>query len=110
MVTYEEDIQEAIKIILMTQKGERVMRPDFGCNMHDYVFSIPDYTTLNLMESEIRQALINWEPRIEEVDVNIHVDGEEANKLWINIDYVVRRTNNPFNLVYPFYLNEGIGR
>lgn len=105
---YEEDIQEAIHLIIMTRKGERIMRPEFGCGIHQYAFSTIDYTTLKLMESEVREALIMWEPRIINIEVTIVKDKSNAGQLNILIGYIVRTTNNPYNLVYPYYLNEGI--
>lgn len=107
-VSLEEDIEQAIRIILMTRKGERVMRPDFGCDIHDFAFDTMDYTTLVQMEQTVRQALMIWEPRITDVDVKIQ-DEREDGLLLIGISYVVRSTNNPFNLVYPYYINEGMG-
>lgn len=108
-VSLEEDIRQAVYIILMTRKGERVMRPDFGCNIHDYAFGTRDYTTLVQMEQAVREALIMWEPRIIQVEVKINDEQEEEGLLLIEISYVVRSTNNPFNLVYPYYINEGMG-
>lgn len=108
-VSLEEDIMQAIPIILMTRKGERVMRPDFGCNIHDYSFGTMDYTTLVQMENAVRDALIRWEPRIKDIEVHIDDSQEQAGTLYIEINYLVRSTNNPFNLVYPYYVNEGMG-
>ncbi len=106
---YEEDIQEAIHIILMTRKGERMMEPEFGCGVWDYVFETMDVSSLSRMEQEIRQALIRWEPRIRDIQVRaVPAAGSDA-KLNIHIDYIVRSTNNPYNLVYPYYMNEGFG-
>lgn len=104
---YEEDIQQAIYLILMTRKGERVMRPEFGCGIHDFSFASMDFSTLSQMEDSIREALILWEPRIRNIQVKVD-HHQTAGKLEIEIQYVVRSTNNPYNLVYPFYLNEGI--
>jgi phage baseplate assembly protein W len=104
--SYEEDIQEAIRIIVGTSKGERIMRPDFGCGIFDYVFAPLDTSTIGLIESSVREALVMWEPRIELENVNVSHDITEAEKLLITIDYRVRTTNNRFNLVYPFYLSE----
>ncbi len=108
MSAYEEDIEEAIRIILMTRKKERIMRPEFGCDIHDYVFSVIDYTTLSQMETCVEQALIEWEPRISNIEVKIDRSADEGGLLLINIHYTVRSTKNPYNLVYPFYVNEGI--
>lgn len=106
---YEEDISEAIYIILMTRKGERVRNPEFGCGIHDFAFGTTDFTTLKEMERSVEEALVLWEPRIRDVDVTVSLDQEAEGKLVIEIAYVVRTTNNPYNLVFPFYLNEGFG-
>ena len=107
MSEYEDDIKESIWIILSTSKGERVMRPNFGCGIHDFVFESMNMTNLGLMESSIREALSLWEPRIEVTGVEASPDQNDAGKLVISIKYTVRSTNNQFNLVYPFYLKEG---
>lgn len=104
---YEQDIREAIWIILSTPKGERVMRPDFGCGIHDFVFASVNISTLTLIESSVREVLTLWEPRVEVMSVKVTTDEIDKGKLLINIDYKVRTTNNPFSLVYPFYLTEG---
>ena len=104
---YEEDIKEAIWIILGTAKGERVMRPDFGCGIHDLVFSPINTATLTLVENSVREALTVYEPRIELIQVKASAERAAEGKLLVSIDYRVRSTNNRFNLVYPFYLKEG---
>ena len=104
---YEEDIREAIWIILSTSKGERVMRPDFGCGIHDFVFAAVNVSTLALVESSVKEALTLWEPRIEIKGVKVSTEKVSEGQLIIAIDYAVRLTNNRFNLVYPFYLREG---
>jgi phage baseplate assembly protein W len=104
---YEEDIKEAIPIILSTAKGERVMRPDFGCGIHDLVFAPINTATLTLVENTVREALTIYEPRIELIRVKASAERAEEGKLLVSIDYRVRSTNNRFNLVYPFYLKEG---
>ncbi|WP_027088187.1 GPW/gp25 family protein [Cohnella panacarvi] len=103
----EEDIAEAIRIILKTSRGERVMRPDFGCGLNDFVFGTMDDTTLRLLESDIRQAITVWEPRVTDVEVEVTQDDSKPGRMQIGITYVVRSTNNLFNQVYPFYLEEG---
>ncbi len=107
MSEYEEDIKEAIWIIISTAKGERVMRPDFGCGIHDFVFASINTSTIGLIESTVRDALTTWEPRIELKEVKVSADRASDGKLMISVDYRVRSTNNEFNLVYPFYLTEG---
>lgn len=106
--SYEADIKEAIFIILGTSPGERVMRPDFGCGIHEYVFSTIDTLSLRLIENTVIEALTRWEPRIELIEVKVITDPANEGKLLINLDYRVRTTNTSFNLVYPFYLKEGV--
>lgn len=106
--SYEEDIKEAIYIILMTKKGERLMRPGFGCGIHDFAFATLDYTTVSQMEKAVKESLIQWEPRIRDISVEVSQNTVESGKAVISISYVVRSTNNPYNLVFPFFINEGI--
>jgi len=109
MCKEEEDIKQAIYIILMTKKYERVMFPEFGCDIHNYIFDLPDLTFQNLLKNEIIEALTMWESRIIDIDVELDTSEMNEGKLIINISYVVRSTNNPNNLVFPYYLNEGVG-
>ncbi|MGE5381384.1 MAG: GPW/gp25 family protein [Methylocystaceae bacterium] len=102
----EDDIAEAIRIIIMTYRGERVMRPDFGSGLNDFVFGLTDPTTLGVIEADLKNAILAWEPRVTKVEVQVEAD-TNSGQLWINIKYAVRSTNNLFNLVYPFYINEG---
>ncbi|MGH9972169.1 MAG: GPW/gp25 family protein [Pyrinomonadaceae bacterium] len=103
---YERDIQESIRIILSTRKGERVMRPDFGCGIHDLVFSVINTTNLTEIENNVREALAAFESRIDVTRVNALSDGGVDGQLRISIDYLIRGTNNQLNLVYPFYIKE----
>jgi phage baseplate assembly protein W len=105
---YEADIKEAILIILGTRPGERIMQPDFGCGIHEYVFSTMDTLSLHLIENSVIEALTRWEPRIDLVEVKVTTDYASEGKLLINLVYRVRTTNTSFNLVYPFYLKEGV--
>lgn len=107
MSEYEKDIKEAIWIILSTAKGERVMRPDFGCGIHDFVFSVMNTATTTLISNSVREALTLFEPRIQLTRVEVSSEAMAEGKLLIDIEYRVRTTNNRFNLVYPFYLSEG---
>jgi Bacteriophage baseplate protein W len=100
----ERSIRESILLIVGTARGERVMRPDFGCGLHELVFEPNDSMTAARASSEVRESLIDWEPRIDVLDVSVTADGVERNKLLISVDYRIRRTNSVFNLVYPFYL------
>lgn len=104
---YEDSVRQSIRIILSTAKGERVMRPDFGCGIHDLVFAVNDSATRGLAEYEVREALRRWEPRLEVLDVKATATGVRGEQLSISIDYRVRVTDNRFNLVYPFYLERG---
>lgn len=106
-VAYEADIEQAIRIILMTSQGERVMLPRFGASVRDYVFEPNNPATHRALEEKIRQALIDWEPRINLERVEAVPDGQHPNLLLIHIDYLVRATNTFYNRVYPFYLFEG---
>jgi phage baseplate assembly protein W len=108
MAAYEQDIKEAIRIILSTSKGERVMRPDFGSSLHDLVFASVSTAMIGLLESNVREALTTWEPRIELLRVEVATDEAHIGKLKVNIDYRVRETNREDNLVYPFYVSEGL--
>jgi phage baseplate assembly protein W len=104
---YERDIKEAIWIILSTSKGERVMRPDFGCGIHDFMFASLNSANLTRIENSVREALAKWEPRIELMNVTLNTGKVDEGRLMISIEYKVRTTNTRFNLVYPFYLKEG---
>jgi uncharacterized protein len=107
MSEIEADIRQSILIILGTSRGERVMRPDFGCGIHDLVFETMDVETLTRVETAVREALTKYEARIDVLSVRVdplHVaDGE----LLIELEYRVRLTNQMGNLVYPFYFREG---
>jgi phage baseplate assembly protein W len=100
----EDDVREAICIILGTAPGERPMRPEFGCGIHDHVFEAVDAYTLGRLDREIRLALDRWEPRIEVRDIDFDVAGAGRGELLIELSYVLRATNDERNLVYPFYL------
>jgi Bacteriophage baseplate protein W len=100
----ETDIEQAIELILATAPGERPMRPEFGCGVHDYVFDSIDATTVGRMELAIRDALDRWEPRVVVETVEFNLDEVADGRLIIDIGYRVRATNNMRNLVYPFYV------
>lgn len=98
------DVEQAIRIILGTAPGERVMRPEFGCGIHDHVFATVDTATLSLVETDVEEALRRFEPRIEVTNVDAALADRATGRLEIDIDYRVRATNSEANLVYPFYL------
>jgi phage baseplate assembly protein W len=101
IAAYEESVRQSVWIVLGTAKGERAMRPDFGCGIHDLVFERNTVSTAGKVTQSVREALLMFEPRIELVDVSVVPQGEV---MQISIDYRVRATNNAFNLVFPFYL------
>lgn len=100
---YEVSVRQSIWMILGTAKGERVMRPDFGCGIYDLVFEPNLPSTAGRIEEEVRDALLFFEPRIDVLEVRVQTD-DVPERLLISIDYQVRATDNMFNLVYPFYL------
>jgi phage baseplate assembly protein W len=100
----EMDVDQAMHIILSTAPGERPMRPEFGCAVHDFIFDTIDASTLAGMETEIRRALDRWEPRAEVVRVDFDLADVADGRLNITIDYKIRSTNHLRNLVYPFYV------
>lgn len=102
----EENIRQSIYLIIMTRKGERVMRPEFGCDIHKFMFDTVDYTTLTMMKRAVEESLIRWESRITDIQVEIFDKTREKHGVEIRVDYRVRTTNNLFNLVFPFYLEE----
>jgi len=107
MAAYEEDIRQAIHLILGTARGERVMRPDFGAGLQALVFEPVNTTTMALVRHRVEEALITWEPRIDLQEVRVTTDGATRDRLLVEIAYRVRATNTFYNLVYPFYLMEG---
>jgi phage baseplate assembly protein W len=108
LVEYDQDIRQSIWIILSTAKGERVMRPDFGCGIHDLVFEVINTTTLTEIEDNVRAALALFESRIDVKRVQALTDAGLGGQVRISIDYEVRGTNNQLNFVYPFYIRERI--
>ena len=107
MVSHEDDIREAIEIIVRTMQGERVMRPEFGSNVMDYVFAPSSSTMQQSLVHEIRDQLLYQEPRITDVEAKCREVSEQTGALMVEIEYTVRSTNNRYNHVYPFYVTEG---
>lgn len=103
LVSDEREIEQAIRIVLATSVGERAMRPEFGCRIHDYVFAPVTAGTAGLLAFEVRNALERWEPRITVDDVVVSYDANDQSVVYIDIRYRVNDTNNPRNLVFPFY-------
>lgn len=107
LTAHEENIHQAVHLILGTARGERVMRPDFGAGLQALVFEPLNTTTIALARHHVEEALATWEPRIALLAVRVKPDPGAAGTLLIEIDYRVRATNTFSNLVYPFYLLEG---
>ena len=101
----EQSVKESVYLILMTNRGERWLLPDFGGTLVRYAFMDTSLTMLTIMSNEIRRVLAEQEPRIGDIDVEIDRSDERADCLVVNIRYMVRETNTPENLVFPFYLN-----
>lgn len=104
---YEDDIERAIPIILLTEPPERPMLPEFGAGLRRFVFEPSSPATWRAMEQAVQRALIDWEPRINVETVTVIPDAVEPNLLLIEIDFVVRATDTSYNRVYPFYLLAG---
>ena len=105
----EADVEEAIWILLGTAPGERVMRPGFGCGIHDLVFAPQSAATFGAVAAAVRRALTRYEPRVDVEEVRVEAAPGEPEKLLLRVDYRVRATNASHNLVYPFYVREGTG-
>ena len=99
----ERDIEEAIRIILLTPKGQRVMRPEFGCQIHELIFAPNDSTTSGLATYYVEEALTMWEPRIRLIEVTAMPDEENDGRLLIQIEYEIKSTYDRRSLVFPFY-------
>ena len=104
---HEAGIQESIRVILSTAKGERRMRPNFGCDIHNLVFAPNNATTWGLAAHYVEEALGWWEPRIDVTEIDPQPDPEDTSRLLINIKYRIKATNDARNIVYPFYLLAG---
>ena len=106
-VAYEDDIRQSMRIILETAPGERVMRPNFGCGIHELVFEALDSTTIQRIRSTVEEALRRCEARIDVLSVEVDESATAEGKLLVEIEYRVRKTNQVGNLVFPFYFREG---
>jgi phage baseplate assembly protein W len=104
LVTREREIEEAIRIVLGTAPGERPMRPEFGCRIHDFVFGPANASTAGEIVYAVKTALERWEPRIDVVDVRVGFDSGQDGTVYVDLRYTVRGVNDPRNLVFPFYV------
>ena len=107
LVKHDEDIRQAVLIILQTGRGERVMRPDFGAGLDDFLFEPINTTTLALIRHRIDESLVTWEPRIRVEKIDVRPSLGNPSRIDIEINYSIRSTNTFYNLVYPFYIQEG---
>lgn len=104
LVTGQREVEEAMRLVLATAPGERPMRPEFGCAIHDLVFAPVNERTIGRIQYEVSTCLDRWEPRIKVESVEVTVDPENTAVLFIDVRYSVRGTNNPRSLVFPFYV------
>ena len=107
MVSEEEDIHQSLQILLSTRKGERIMVPDYGCNLDEMVFETMTTTFKTYIREMIRTAILFYEARIDLKTVKIDDSREVEGVILIILEYIVRTTNSRFNFVYPYYKKEG---
>jgi phage baseplate assembly protein W len=105
LVSGARDIEQAIRIILGTRQGERIMRPEFGCRVHDLVFEPRDSTTASLVRNYVQEALDFWEPRIQVTSVETFIDDENDGAILVEIEYQIKATHDTRSIVYPFYIS-----
>lgn len=108
MTTDREDIERSLEILLGTIKGERVFQSSYGCNLDEMVFESFNLTVKNYLVQKIKTAILFYEARIEPIAIELDESMIYDGQILIKIDYLIRSTNSRFNMVYPFYLNEGI--
>jgi hypothetical protein len=98
------DIEQAIELILRTSPGERPMRPQFGCAVHEHIFSPANAATAAAIAGTVRQALQQWEPRIDVLDVLVRFDSQAPTTCYIDVEYLIHGRSDIRNLVFPFYM------
>jgi phage baseplate assembly protein W len=109
LVSRDTEIEQSIRLILSTAPGERPMRPEFGCTIHDYVFDSIDGRTASRVVFAVREAIRRWEPRVDVLDIKVDRHPSQSDALLLDIRYTASDTNNPRNLVFPFYIIPGEG-
>lgn len=107
MTEKEEDISRSLQILLTTRTGERIMQPKYGCNMDEMVFEPLSTQVKTIIKDKIQTAILYFEPRIDVTSISMNTTNELEGEILIEIEYVVRATNNRFNFVFPYYINEG---
>ena len=103
LASRDEEVAEGIRLILGTSPGERPMRPEFGCPIHEHIFAPADSTTTGLIAFEVANSLKRWEPRIDVLECRV-ARRHQPSLLYIDVTYAIRDTNDPRNLVFPFYV------
>lgn len=104
LVARDREIEQAIRLVLGTARGERPMRPEFGCRIHEHVFGPANSATAGQIAYDVREALERWEPRIAVQSVGVSFDAVEDGKLFVDVGYLIADSNDPRNLVFPFYV------
>ncbi len=107
MVSNRKDIEQSLKVLLSTTVGERIMLPNYGCNLQEFLFEPITNSKLHFIKDLIKTAVTNFEPRIDVVDIIIDDSGYQEGTIYVKLDYLIRKTNTRFNLVYPYYIIEG---
>lgn len=107
MVRGEEDIRQSLHILLTTEQGERLMREEFGCDLHRVLFDRLDTTTETYVQDLVETALLYYEPRIALEEVHLLPMQNDGNGLTLELTYTIKATNTRTNQVFPFYLLEG---
>jgi uncharacterized protein len=106
MTEKQEDIEKSLQILLTTAIGERVMEPKYGCNMDELLFESLNTTTQTIIKDKIKTAILYFEPRINPTKIELNTTNELQGEVLVEVEYVVRATNNRFNFVFPYYRNE----
>ena len=107
LVSREREIEESIRLILGTSPGERPMRPEFGCRIHDFVFAPADAMTASAISAEVTRAVTMWEHRVDVEAVDVLQAPDDQTVFYIDIHYRLKATNSQYNLVFPFYVIPG---
>ena len=106
MVSDEQDIEESLRILFGTQRGERVFQPKYGLDMHELLFDSMSTTMRTLLEERVKIGILIYEPRIEPLGIRVASPDASSGELHIELDYRVRATNSRYNLVFPFYRSD----
>ena len=106
MISDESDIENSLEVLLATRIGERIMQPEYGCNLNEMMFEPLTLSLQTYIRDLVFTAIYYYEPRISPEEVTLTATEEEG-LILVSIDYVIRSTNTRHNIVYPFYLQEG---